>query len=70
MARLSSLKDDNKAMEEITKDQALRLSQMDEEVARFKSSTAQLRYGSPPFPCCVSLRRLWWRHSQYLRCGH
>ena len=41
---MCSLKDDNKAMEEITKDQAMRLNQMDEEVSRFKSSTVQLRY--------------------------
>ncbi|KAL8621049.1 hypothetical protein ACOMHN_040574 [Nucella lapillus] len=43
LARMSTLKDDNKALDEQTKDQALRLSQMDEEVARFKASTAQLR---------------------------
>lgn len=43
LARLTSLRDDNKAMEEQTKDQAIRLNQMDEEVARYKSSAAQLR---------------------------
>ena len=31
-------------MEELSKDQAMRLNQMDEEVARYKSSIAQLRY--------------------------
>ena len=43
LARVASLKDDNKAYEEQTKDQAIRLNQMDEEVARFKASVAQLR---------------------------
>ncbi|XP_076445989.1 centrosomal protein of 135 kDa-like isoform X2 [Babylonia areolata] len=43
LARVSSLKDDNKGLEEQTKDQAFRLNQMDEEVARFRSSAAQLK---------------------------
>ena len=50
-ARLTSLKDDNKAMEELSKDQAMRLNQMDEEVARYKSSIAQLRYSSLSLYC-------------------
>ncbi|KAL8598704.1 hypothetical protein ACOMHN_033268 [Nucella lapillus] len=43
LARLMALKGDNKAYEEQTKDQILRLNQMDEEVARAKAAAAQLR---------------------------
>ncbi|XP_076467897.1 centrosomal protein of 135 kDa-like [Babylonia areolata] len=43
LVRLTGLKDDTKAYEEQTKDQGLRLNQMDEELARSKSSAAQLR---------------------------
>ena len=40
---MSSLKEDNRALEEQAKDQSVHLSQMDEEVSRSKCSTAQLR---------------------------